>query len=205
MGVATSWNWFGYIHLNPVRARIVRRPDAYRWTSHREYLRGKGPEWLTMDTVLGHFSPQRVRAIARYRDFVNDGIGGTVTLDFQRGNVKGKDALAEGGFLSQVNRRGEERTQWRVTLAEAEARVCKALKIEPADLWRRGREPRAATGRALLAHLSRRYGNWTMAEIVRKSGRESATVSQAANRFGERLEQNPATRKLLREVTGRAG
>jgi len=27
-----------YLHLNPVRAKIVRTPDAYTWSSHRAYL-----------------------------------------------------------------------------------------------------------------------------------------------------------------------
>lgn len=29
-----------YVHLNPVRAGICRRPEQYRWTSHRDYLGG---------------------------------------------------------------------------------------------------------------------------------------------------------------------
>lgn len=28
-----------YIHLNPVRARLVRRPSEWRWSGHGEYLR----------------------------------------------------------------------------------------------------------------------------------------------------------------------
>ena len=27
-----------YVHLNPIRAGIVRRPEEYRWSSHRAYL-----------------------------------------------------------------------------------------------------------------------------------------------------------------------
>jgi hypothetical protein len=30
-----------YLHLNPVRARMVREPSLYRWSSHRDYLGGK--------------------------------------------------------------------------------------------------------------------------------------------------------------------
>ncbi|HKY06992.1 MAG TPA: transposase, partial [Candidatus Binatia bacterium] len=29
-----------YLHLNPVRARMVREPSRYRWSSHQDYLRG---------------------------------------------------------------------------------------------------------------------------------------------------------------------
>lgn len=37
-----------YIHLNPVRAHLVSRPDDECWTSHRAYARlDKQNEWLT--------------------------------------------------------------------------------------------------------------------------------------------------------------
>lgn len=38
-----------YIHLNPVKAGIVKEPEAYQWSSHRYYL-GRGTlEWLVTD------------------------------------------------------------------------------------------------------------------------------------------------------------
>lgn len=32
-----------YVHMNPVRAGLCRTPDAYLWTSHRDYARGPEP------------------------------------------------------------------------------------------------------------------------------------------------------------------
>jgi REP element-mobilizing transposase RayT len=31
-----------YVHLNAVAARLVERPDKYRWSSYASYLKGKG-------------------------------------------------------------------------------------------------------------------------------------------------------------------
>ncbi len=45
-----------YIHLNPVRANLVQRPDDECWTSYRQYLGlEQGYEWLHTDAVLGRF------------------------------------------------------------------------------------------------------------------------------------------------------
>jgi len=45
----------GYIHLNPLRAGIVRRLDQHCWTSHRAYLGlDYPPDWLSRDLLLGH-------------------------------------------------------------------------------------------------------------------------------------------------------
>lgn len=38
-----------YIHLNPVRAGLVRRPDQYAWTSHRQLVGLDTPsDWLSL-------------------------------------------------------------------------------------------------------------------------------------------------------------
>jgi len=43
---ATIAYLLAYIHMNPVRAGIVRRPEDSTWTSHRAYLRiDEAPSW----------------------------------------------------------------------------------------------------------------------------------------------------------------
>ena len=42
-----------YVHLNPVKAGLVNRPDEPSWTSHRAYLGlDKAPEWLTTSAMV---------------------------------------------------------------------------------------------------------------------------------------------------------
>ena len=47
-----------YVHLNPVRAKLLRpeqRLRAYQWSSYGEYLKrpGQRPRWLRVDRLLG--------------------------------------------------------------------------------------------------------------------------------------------------------
>jgi hypothetical protein len=45
-----------YIHLNPVRAGLVRQIDRYRWSSHLGYLRGKAEQaGVFVNDVLKQF------------------------------------------------------------------------------------------------------------------------------------------------------
>lgn len=62
-----------YIHLNPVRARMVDRPDEYRWSSY-PYFTGKkeAPEWLEMDWLLSQFGKDRKTSWKNYKRFVED-------------------------------------------------------------------------------------------------------------------------------------
>jgi hypothetical protein len=42
-----------YIHLKPIEVGIVKSPEDYRWSSHRQYLKPKGaPKWLNTTEVL---------------------------------------------------------------------------------------------------------------------------------------------------------
>jgi putative transposase len=81
-----------YIHLNPVRARMVEHCRDYRWSSFRA-LGGydEAPEWLETDWLLSLFGDDRGVAKQRYRDFVesvetgeienpSDGVVGGVVL-----------------------------------------------------------------------------------------------------------------------------
>lgn len=45
-----------YIHLNPVRAGLVKDPSAYPWSGHRAYVGRESLPWLTTDWVLSQFA-----------------------------------------------------------------------------------------------------------------------------------------------------
>ena len=40
-----------YIHLNPVRARMVASPEQYPWSSHHDYLATQPRDWITTDPM----------------------------------------------------------------------------------------------------------------------------------------------------------
>jgi putative transposase len=58
-----------YVHLNPVRAKLVRIPEDYRWSSMKFFLKGKVSEILHRDFTLAGF-----KSPAKYRQFVMEGL-----------------------------------------------------------------------------------------------------------------------------------
>jgi REP element-mobilizing transposase RayT len=63
-----------YVVLNPVRARRVRSPAEWPWSSYRATAGlGDAPFWLTTGWLLSAFSSQRGEALARYAAFVAAG------------------------------------------------------------------------------------------------------------------------------------
>lgn len=60
-----------YIHLNPVRAKMVDAAADHPWSSYPAFI-GKisAPEWLSVNWLLGQFGDKRKIAQRKYRQFV---------------------------------------------------------------------------------------------------------------------------------------
>ena len=66
-----------YIHLNPVRAGIVKdmaELSTYPWTGHSAIIGRVKRGWQDIDAVLGYFGGKKKEAILGYAAFVLDGI-----------------------------------------------------------------------------------------------------------------------------------
>jgi len=91
-----------YIHLNPVRARLVKRPLSYPWTSYRAFIDQRVENSLVdTEETLSYFSKRRNRAIKAYREFV-EGDGGRDENPFAK--MEAGILLGEGAFKAKVLR-----------------------------------------------------------------------------------------------------
>ena len=60
-----------YIHLNPVRANLVRDPGDYVWSSYRFFIsERKIPTWLKTDFILSWFDTDTEKSKTLYKNFV---------------------------------------------------------------------------------------------------------------------------------------
>jgi putative transposase len=98
-----------YIHLNPVRADIVKtieELDRYPWSGHRTIIGKAKQPWMDIDSVLTQFGDTRRKTINEYRRFIREGAG--------QGQIKeltGGGLVRSRGGWSQVmalRRRGQK-------------------------------------------------------------------------------------------------
>lgn len=88
-----------YVVLNPVRAKMVAKPEEYVWSSYLAMAgRAKPHPSLTTEWVLGQFSGKRGKAEGEYRQFVSWGIGKPTIWTEVRGQV----LLGEEDFVDQL-------------------------------------------------------------------------------------------------------
>ena len=62
-----------YIHLNPVRAKMVKSPSDYPWSSYCCLIgKQKMPKWLRSDSLLPQFGKNLQEGRTKYQAFVED-------------------------------------------------------------------------------------------------------------------------------------
>lgn len=93
-----------YLHLNPVRAGIVARPEEYAWSSYAHYLRGRSaPDWLDWRSVLADIGSDVRRARNAYRRFVEQGLDEQVVSPLH--GVVGRALLGSSAWIDEMRRR----------------------------------------------------------------------------------------------------
>ncbi|MEP1740103.1 MAG: transposase [Kangiellaceae bacterium] len=91
-----------YIVLNPIRAKMVSELMDYPWSSYRAMVGYfETGDWLAVDWMLGQFSKQKKRAIAKYQDFVEEGIGQSSPLK----QLQGQLVLGSDQFVTKALRK----------------------------------------------------------------------------------------------------
>ncbi len=90
-----------YIHLNPVRANIVKRPEAYRWSSYTAFIgKTQPPEWLETEWLLWSFAKKKKVARMKYTAFVDE--VDSKTLENPAKNLVGGFILGDSDFVNWV-------------------------------------------------------------------------------------------------------
>jgi len=89
-----------YIHLNPLRARVVeslKDLGKYPWSGHTVIMGEVKLDWQDTETILGYFGNRRKEAIRGYEEFIKEGIS-----QGRRDELVGGGLIRSLGGWSQV-------------------------------------------------------------------------------------------------------
>jgi len=194
-----------YLHLNPVRSRLVTDPALHPWSSHRHYLGEATEDDRCVETswVLSQFSRNRAEAVRRYKRFVLDGIG-----EGHRGDLyqtQEQRYLGGDDFVEQVSRRVEEERPARigVGLREIEEAVYRQYHLSLELLLSRSKERRGAFGRVVVAYIGQEVGGIKLNEIAKRYGRDQVSLSLGLKRLRERIREEARLRQSLEVLVNR--
>ena len=186
-----------YIHLNPVRAKIVRKPEEYLWTGHLNYL-GRGEDDLIDEGfVLGQFSENKSLARRRYRQFIWEGIPNGHQGKYYE--VKDQRYLGEDSFINQIEAKRDKGESWvyEVPLEAISQEVSRFTGITEDRLYSATREREGARGRGLVAYLAMTVSDYMVKEIASHFNRSPVTIGEAIIKVEDLLREDKSFKNAL--------
>jgi putative transposase len=166
-----------YMHLNPVRAKLVQKAHQYRWSSHHTYSGIDIDRWVTTDFALDMFAAGKAKSISAYRKFVDcdaDVIPSPFDeIDPERPHILGGEAFA--ARMSTERRRPPAADAIESLIAEG----CNRHGVVRAEVESDRRNPRVAQTRAWIATEALARGISTLTGIARAMNCDPKTVEKA--------------------------
>ena len=192
-----------YIHLNPIKAKLVHLPEAYLWSSHARYLRPKGaPPWLKVQEVLAGFGRPR-----DFQEFVLAGNERTLEAYYaadRQSPILGREAFREGlqrprGRVSREHSR-VERVGVRPSVIRVVEVVAKAYGVTGASVCK-GRRGTESEARKVALYLVPRLCDWTLQATADYFGlRSYGGVSWASTQIRRKRDREQSFQRTLQRL-----
>jgi len=161
-----------YIVLNPVRAKIVKDPGDWKWSTYRATAGyDPGIPCLTTDWILSQFGKEQKAAVNRYQAFVRSGIKAASPLKA----IKGQLFLGQENFIDEIKHLIKGKEKLKEITREQRYLTRPALKEIFKPKHKKSKEQVMYE-----AHLQ--YG-YTLKEIAEYIGVHYATVSRAIKKI----------------------
>jgi REP element-mobilizing transposase RayT len=190
-----------YLHLNPVRAKMVKDPGDYLWSSYRCYLSGGSKQpWLETSGVLRQFSPTLGEAKKLYRKFVLEGM--------DEGHKEEYYDLLDGRFLGdrqfaqEVKSQAgdEEKVRLKIEPEALLKTACKVLGKRSTDVVGAGKDRERVGARELVCYVGRSCTELSVKAIAKVLGVDATCVSRSVARIEERLKVDRRLEGTLKQI-----
>ncbi len=189
-----------YIHLNPVRAGMVKSPSEYPWSSYRYFVgKDKKPQWLTAELVLGDFGGEGRKGYRRYREYVERGETKELESPFRR--VIASTFLGSEEFINRIRIEYLEKKKVDKRNIPAIKRVLRGPspeEIGKAVVKVLGKDH--TLYKKMCIYLSHQHSGMRLDEIGAYFGMKGSAISQLSRRVNEMVKGNRELGRILGKV-----
>jgi putative transposase len=187
-----------YIHLNPIREKMVETPDRYEWPSYHFYVGNKEcPEWLQRRFILGYFGRRLSVAQKGYKRFVLQ----LVDQEYENPlkDVLGSALLGSREFVDFVKDyiSGRKAERGVPSIRQLTDRISIRNINETVDL-KLGGDPRFA--RKVKIFLCRKLTAESLKKVGEQFGIGDSAVSQSYSRFPSVIETDRRVRSRVAKI-----
>ncbi len=192
-----------YIHLNPVRAKIVSNPAAFRYSSHRAYLGMDENALLDTEPVLRHFGATKKVARERFRLFVCAGIQLRHRGEYypaEEGRILGPEEFVEEtkSRVGEIGRGARAKVKSRLDpdLDALIKAVAKASGLTMEDFCSRRKTKAVVSAKEAMTVVAHEIGAINT-RIAKQLGVDSSAVSRRLESGRTRIKEEGELQKLV--------
>ena len=188
-----------YIHLNPVRAKIIKLPEEYKWSSYNFYIGSKKtPGWLTRGFILGYFSKKAYAAQKKYRKYVEAFVNEEYKSPFE--DVFASSMLGGRDFIDNIKEaflknKKEDRELPALNKISDKPSIDEVIKKTNGVL-----APDKALSRKVAIYLCHNYTGKKLKEIGSYFGMSESGVTQASRRLTPVVEKDKELKKMISKI-----
>jgi len=188
-----------YIHLNPVRAKMVNTPEEYRWSSYQSYIGLKNsPNWLVRDFILGYFDKRISDAQKGYRAFVETLIGQEYKSPLKE--VVSSTILGSVDFVEAIKDKYLSNKKIDPNLPALKELCGKPSVDEITEEVESVFVEDRVLARGVKIYLCHRHTGKMLKEIGQHFDIGDSGVSQASRRIAMKISQDNKLRKKIRKI-----
>ena len=188
-----------YIHLNPVRAGMVTKPEEYPWSSYRDYVgERKSPGWLKTGFILGYFGNKASDSEGKYRKFVEDLLDkeydsplDTAVAATMLGGVEFIREMTE----THIDGKHLDRDLAALRTLSNHPTMDTIIQAVKSVI---GEHERLAEKASI--HLCHKYSGAKLKEIGERFGIGQSAVTQASRRFAQQLDGDGTLKKQVEQI-----
>jgi len=188
-----------YIHLNPIRAKMVKTPEEYEWSSYRFYIgETKPPKWLYRDFILGYFGNKVSIAQKGYHNFVSLLIN--EKYDSPLDEVVSSTLLGSPGFITFIKDKFLSGKKPDRDLPALKSLIEKASMQDISDEVETVFGKESAWGRNVKMFLSQRYTGEKLKDIGTHFGIGESGVSQVSRRVADKIRKDKKLKNKIDKI-----
>jgi len=192
-----------YIHLNPLRAGIVRQLEDYPWSSYLDYLNLRKSDITDPSFVLKSIDHDTLKAMSKYREYVSEyqDIKTPIRESYHR------IALGSATFIEKIKekieyqglRREIPSTRYlsKYDVNTIILKITQVLYIERKIIFDK---KRGNLNRSLAIYRIKRFTSLSLSEIGKIFKMDYSAVPQAAKRLEQKCEVNHEIEKVIQRV-----
>jgi len=188
-----------YIHLNPIRAKIVKDPAEWTWSGYRSLLGLDRDGLVETGGVLSYFGNTVKTARENFVRFMSEGKGIKHCEEYYKvadGRILGDERFIEKikMKMSESVRQSNRAFLGNISFDKLARDICNELKIK--DIKRKVKERKISFARQVFSYISRKYLHKRVKDIANFLSQELSAISQGIRRFEVTLKKDKSKKKF---------